>query len=341
MGSSFPFQLQEPADAGKPWVVLIHGLGMSQRSWSDPFAEKLLGGVLSFDHVLTDLQASTGLALFSTAGRLAFSPPLRLSRPRPLSFWEFLKREGCGILSWSQEKPLGPIDRAVGELQQLLGAIPRQEKITLLGHSRGGLVARKYLQDRRPGWNRISGVVLLGVPNHGSGIAKLGRFLARPLSLLGGGKIHPSLPLQIDKNGSKTFRIRNFAANGFEGGVGELVPRSAFLRSLIAGEGEESSNNVSYLNVIGTRTDFIRFYLRLSPAGRVKPVFSLFDGLERILPPSLLPPEIRQGRGDGQVSLRSAWLPWAGKNIRVPANHAQLLVNPEVQGEVGKFLKTV
>src|SRR5512137_1718981 len=147
MAPPLSFQIQEPAKGGKPWVVLVHGLGMSHRSWSDPFKETLLGGGLSFDHVLTDLQTPPDLCQFPAAGRFGCSPPLRLSNPRPLSFWEFLKREGCGIAGWSQEKPLGTIDHAVGELQNLLKEVPQRKKIVLLGHSRGGLVARKYLQD--------------------------------------------------------------------------------------------------------------------------------------------------------------------------------------------------
>ena len=77
---------------------------------------------------------------------------------------------------------------------------------------------------------------------------------------------------------------------------------------------EEIKNKIPYFNLIGTRTDFIRIYLRSSPTGRATPIFSLFDSLERILPRPLIPVEIQQGRGDGQVSVKSAWLPWAAKN---------------------------
>jgi pimeloyl-ACP methyl ester carboxylesterase len=337
----FSFQVQEPAEGGKPWVVLIHGLGMSHRSWSDPFKESLLGGALSFDYVLTDLQAPPDLCHFPAAGRFGCSPPLRFSNPRPLSFWEFLKRGGCGIAGWSQEKPLGTIDHAVGELQSLLKEIPQRNKIVLLGHSRGGLVARKYLQDRRPGWDRISGVILLGTPNHGSRLAKLGPFLARSFSFFGVKERRHYQSPQNGANGGKTFQIRNLAAYGREGGTAELVPGSAFLSSLAAGEAEEQKNNIPYCNIVGTRTDFIRIYLRFSPSGRGRPVISLFDGLERIIPPLFLPLEIRQGRGDGQVSAKSARLSWTEKTHLLPINHAQFLVSAEVQTIVRNFLKAI
>ena len=341
MGRSLSLQIQEPSETDKPWVILIHGLGMSHRSWLDPFNEFLLGGAISFDYVLTDMRPSLCLSRFSASGILGCSPPLRLSRPLPLSFWELLKRKGYGIVTWSQEKSRGRIEHAVGELQTLLAGIPHREKRVLLGHSRGGLVARNYLQDRRPGWDRVSGVVLLGVPHHGSRIAKLAGFLDWPFSLFGGGESRTSGILLKSKSGTNSVLIRNLAGYAREGGIEELNPRSDFIRRLASGEGEERKNKIPYFNLIGTRTDFIRIYLRSSSTGRARPIFSLFDGLERVLPRCLVPLEIQQGRGDGQVSVKSAWLPWAGENPLLPVNHAQLLVNAEVQTKVQNFLKTI
>ncbi len=322
-------------------MVLIHGLGMSDRSWLDPFGESLLDGAVPFDYVLTDLRLPLSPSRLPAAGILGFSPPLRLSHPPPLSFWVFLKREGYGILTWSQEKSRGPIDHAVGELQTHLAKIPPRDKKVLLGHSRGGLVARKYLQDRRPGWDRVSGVVLLGVPNHGSRLAKLAGPLAWLSSLLGRGKIPLSGALQKGMSGSNSFLSRSLSGYAREGGIEELLPGSDFMRRLVSGEGEEKKNRIPYLNLIGTRTDFIRIFLKSSTPGRTTPILSLFDGLEGILPRPLVPMEIRQGRGDGQVSVRSAWLPWAGKNQLFSVNHAQFLVNAEVQAEAQAFLETI
>ncbi|MBP1719890.1 MAG: Alpha/beta hydrolase family protein [Deltaproteobacteria bacterium] len=343
MSQSPSLQVQEPSAAGKPWVILIHGLGLSRRSWIDPFSESLLGGAISFDYVLTNMHSSPPLSPFSAAPIFGCSPPMRLAHPAPLSFSEFLKMEGYGILTWSQEKSRGRIEYAVGELQAILEAIPNGEKKVLLGHSRGGLVARKYLQDRRPGWDRISAVLLLGVPNHGSRLAKLAGLLGWPLLsfLFGGGKNRPSSILQKGKSESASFLIRNLAGYSSEDGIEELAPRSIFMRGLASGEGEERKNKIPYCNLIGTRTDFIRIYLRSSPTGRATPIFSLFDGLERILPRSLIPIEIQQGRGDGQVTIKSAWLPWVERNHLLPVNHAQFLVNSEVQTKVQNFLKTI
>ena len=341
MVPSLSLHVQEPAAPEKPWVVLIHGLGMSHRAWIDPFGERLLRGAISFDYVLTDLRPSSTPSKFSAAGLFACSPPLRFTQPPPLSFWEFLKRGGYGILTWSQEKSRGPIEHAIGELQTLLTRIPHREKKVLLGHSRGGLVARKYLQERRPGWDRVSGVVLLGAPNHGSRIAKLSGILECLSPLFGAAKNPHSQTPKKNESGFYSLLIRTLAEYPREGAIDELAPRSEFIRALTSGEREERKNKIPYFSLIGTRTDFIRIYLRPSSAGRAKPIFSLFDSLERILPRFLIPVEIQQGRGDGQVSVKSAHLLWAERTQLLPVNHAQFLVDTEVRIKTKSFLKTL
>ncbi len=113
------------------------------------------------------------------------------------------------------------------------------------------------------------------------------------------------------------------------------------MRLLAAEEREERKNKIPYFNLIGNRTDFIRIYLRSSPAGKTVLTFSLLDDLEKILPRAFLPPEIQQGHGDGQVSVRSANLDWAAKNQIFPVNHAQFLVAAEVQKQVRIFLEAI
>jgi len=215
------FEIKEPAAKKKPWIVLIHGFGMTHRSWIDPFKESLLTGAVSFDYVLTDLSHQPAPPLYHRAGFLACSPPLRLLRNPPLSFWEFLRREGYGILTWSQEKPRGPIKEALGELQMVLEAIPREEKKVLLSHSRGGLIARKYLQEHKTHWDRISGVVLMGVPNHGSRVATSGQLLGKAaFFLMFSGRSHPIFRyLPRRKCGFLSFLIRASSAYAGDSGI--------------------------------------------------------------------------------------------------------------------------
>lgn len=343
MGPNIPLIIQEPSYGGKPWVILIHGLGMSNRSWIDPLSENLLNGLLSFDYVLTDFYSFIPMAKVPYLKSLGCSPSLRLAKnPSSYPFVENLKKEGFGIITWSQRKPRGRMIHAIEELQTVLATISRKDKIVLIGHSRGGLIARKFLQEHRPGWDQVAGVIFLGVPNHGSRIAEWIAFLsANPFyRFIKAGRGEGDKTQQKQDYGSVMGVIRSLFGYARNEGVKELSPRSAFMRDLAIGEKEEERNKIPYFNLIGTRTEFIRFY-KLDPlsASPPKVLFSLLDGLEKIFPRPLILPEIKKGKGDGQVSVNSAILSWAESNHLFPVNHAQFLVDERVQEKVKQILK--
>lgn len=335
----FPLHFSFPA-AGKPWIVLIHGLGMSLSSWTEPCKESLLNGLIPFDFVLTDLDhppdpgAPGALRWrdFCTSRSLC-----RLPSP-PLPFWRILAREGFGLAAWSQQERQGPMAGAVQELKEVIGSLPAPEEVILLGHSRGGLVARKFLQERLPGWERVRGVIFLGTPHHGSRIAswvKGGRrrqflvALERILQML------PWLPVQ-EFLSRASAHLEGYLENA---AIRELAPLAPLLQKMKEEEGREAQSGIPYFNFIGTCTSYIRFY-RARDGGppRQIPFFSFLDGVETLFPPGLLPPEFQQGRGDGQVSVERAHLPWARANVLLAVNHARLLVEKEVQERVLRAL---
>jgi pimeloyl-ACP methyl ester carboxylesterase len=334
---------QAPSISGKPWLVLIHGLGMSHKSWTDPFAESLLEGGLSFDYVLTDCHRSSPLTDFPPMRWLGCSPPLRLSKEPPSSFWDCFRSEGYGLITWTQDSR-SRIANTVDELEKALELLPWREKKILVGHSRGGLVARTYLQERRVAWDRVKGVVLLGVPHQGSRIAKLAElFGGNPLSRHSRPKTNEKFGISKGKAGDSALSlIRILAGYTYHKGIEELAPRSLFLHTLHRGEKEERKIRTPYFNFAGTRTDFIRFYhLGFSSGGNARPLFSLFDGFQKILPKSLVPAEFRQGRGDGLVSIDSAHLPWAEANLLFPVHHAQFLVDRDVRKKIKQFINNL
>ena len=331
---------QDPSGLGKPWLILIHGLGLSHKSWTDPFAESLLDGWLSFDYVLTDYNRSTSGIQFPCFRLLSCSPPLRLSPDPPSSFWDVFQKDGHGLLTWSQEDPRRGISHAVDELQKVLEGIGPPEKRILIGHSRGGLIARRFMQECRPGCDRVTGLVLMGVPHGGSQIARLAKIFLR--THLYPGKNQKKA--RMSKRNDRSFGglLRWLGSYGNNEGIEELVPRSLFLQSLYSGAKEERMRKIPYLNLIGTRTDFIRLYpLGFSPKSKTKPSFSLLGGFEKILPRHLVPSEIRQGRGDGLVSVESAHLAWALSNQFVPVNHAQFLVDQGVKNKIKQFIENL
>ena len=332
---------------GKPWVICLHGLGMSEKSWTDPCSEALIDGQLSFDFVLTDLDhpPSAKTRQISLYRRFFLSTPLRQAVRPPESFWQFLGKEGWGLIVWSQTRPAGSISFALQELQVILEQLPPREPVVLLAHSRGGLIARKYLQERLSGWQKVKALILLGTPHQGSQIAAWARALGKgSLASFMGNIFFGVLKFILipPPEGLPFFSSRFLQSYLRNPAIAELRPNSSFIREMNRMESVEKENRIPYYNFIGLHTTYLRIYRQSNFGSQpMVPVFSLLDGLEKILPHSFLPPEIRKGRGDGQVSAKSAYLPWASCNQTFPLNHVQLLVAPTVQNRVGQILNAI
>lgn len=320
-------------------MILIHGMGATEKSWTDPCAETLAGGMLPFDFVLTDFNHPPN-RLISTPllqWKICNSAPLRLQPSPPTPLWEVMAGESFNLLAWSQRDSCGLISQAVEELSDVMKLLPPEDEVVLLGHSRGGLIARRFLQDRPIGWERVRRVILLGSPNRGSQIAALAKILGEAWFL--------ALVERFFPQSSPVFILRAFAhvrAYLKTAAIAELAPDSPFIAEMIQGEKRERESRIPYVNLIGTCTTFIRFYriVQLEPWQTV-PILSLLDGLETLVPRALLPPEVRQGRGDGQVSVESACLPWAQSNHLFALNHAQLLIDGPIQRQILQALREI
>jgi pimeloyl-ACP methyl ester carboxylesterase len=124
----------------KTWLVLIHGLGVSERIWSVPGEEKMK--FISFK------------TLFKQEKEV-------------VSFVDRCYRQ-YNIASWTQN-PFGSIDDAAFQLKDLVSNIGNRDFI-FVAHSRGGLVARRAIQlyGLRP-----KALICLATPHHGSRLADL------------------------------------------------------------------------------------------------------------------------------------------------------------------------
>ncbi len=93
--------------------------------------------------------------------------------------WWWLRRRlqaaGWTVATINLEPVFSSIDDYIDPLEQRIAAVLAKtgaERLLLVGHSMGGLVARAYLQ--RCGKSRVVGLVTLGTPHQGSRIAPLG-----------------------------------------------------------------------------------------------------------------------------------------------------------------------
>lgn len=124
-----------------PWVILIHGLGVTEKVWFSPLEEKTR--FISFKALLKD-------------------------EKEVVPFAERCNRHAYNIACWTQNIN-GTIDEAAVELKDLMESIDSKDTV-FIAHSRGGLVARRAIQ--KFGLNPKA-LVCLSTPHFGSRFADL------------------------------------------------------------------------------------------------------------------------------------------------------------------------
>jgi triacylglycerol lipase len=127
------------------------------------------------------------------------------------NIWEVmedrLRHDGFGVMSFNLGGLMSrfntfPVDRSASLVAAKIESLARRhgfEKLHVIGHSKGGLIARRYVQ-HYGGEQRVKSVITLGTPHHGTPTAFLG------VALLGFGAIRSS--------------------------AGELLPRSRIVSAL-------------------------------------------------------------------------------------------------------------
>ncbi|MFT4622836.1 MAG: triacylglycerol lipase [Myxococcota bacterium] len=91
-----------------------------------------------------------------------------------------LRHDGFGVMSFNLAGPrwrfnTEPIDRTARLIAAKIDALGRRHafgRVHIIGHSKGGLIARRYVQ-RYGGHRRVKSVITLGTPHHGTPTAAL------------------------------------------------------------------------------------------------------------------------------------------------------------------------
>ncbi len=271
----------------RPAVILVHGLGMDKHNWTAPDRARVLGGLFPLGIMLAGY-------------------------PKPRTLWHDLTERGHTVVAWSQHRPVGPIEEAVGELHYILRRVRRSRStgIILVGHSRGGMIARAALKELA-GQNDagdIRAYISISSPHHGSDMARWAVYLTPFAGLL---------EALIPGGDRKTLRESVKRSLGFlrSRGVRQLLPGSEFLASL-----GPLPEGIYKLSIGGTNPALITFR-----------GISLPGSLARVLPGGVLPDEMKHGLGDGLVTNRSAVLEDADEHLAYPFNHMVLMVEPRVR----------
>ena len=265
-------------EKGKPLVIFINGMGMDSILWTSPSEARILGGKYLLKALLKGM---------NTDMRTSYAD---------------LKERGFPMITWDQKRPAGPISVAVSGLREVVdyGRKYAGSGIFLVCHSRGGLIARKYLEHREP---LVRGLVTLATPHRGTTMAKWAGLLSPAASFLS---------QMLKKTGKEDITPAFQRVLRFLGGKGlkELLPKSRFYKNLK----DKRQKGMRCLSVGGTNPDLVKF-------GEV----SLAGVLDRIAPDMVIPEELKDGLGDGMVSAASSVLPYADAHHNFHVNHAAIL----------------
>ncbi len=316
-------------DRDRPTAVFIHGLGMDKRIWESPDEARVLGGRFPVN-LFMGREPKPEMKEGGEQGEI--SRGLFLGEPLTglSTLFHSLREQGYTVITWSQQRPSAEIDSAVSELKDIVTMFEDYGRagMVLIGHSRGGLVARKYLAS---GDKRIRCLVTLATPHKGSRMARWVEYIT-PLTSL----IHHFLP--DSEKGTVIYAAKRTFDFLRSKAVKELLPDSRVFRSL---DDDTARKGVYYLSVGGNNPTLFSVYRRVIEPIRdggeerfmVNPlrVFSVPDILEKVIPARLFPDEMKQGKGDGFVSVESSMLPWSDEHHDVAVNHAGILFDERVK----------
>jgi pimeloyl-ACP methyl ester carboxylesterase len=299
---------------GKPVILLVHGLGMNNYFWIDPEKCFVLGGLAPLTIFLTDtLEKADSVISFGAVD------------PHIQGLWSCLMEGGFSLASWTQSQPLGPIQLAIDELKTALVAIRNKwpgKTIYIIGHSRGGLVARRFLLQETSG--EIEGLITICSPHAGTGMAKFSRYL-KPAGVL----LEKIMPQKSKAALTKAMnRLSLFLQSP---AIAELEPESEFIASLQ----KKLPQELRKLSFGGTSPALFQIIARL-PSGNHK-VVRFPDLLAGVIPSGHLPRELTPGLGDALVSAESAELP-GSKHCNFPDNHVKAAYDNKIHGIILDFL---
>lgn len=309
----------------KPVVIFIHGLGMDKNFWIDPLHTKIFAKNIPLK-VFTAVKPRVCTSLRAKKISVGEFPE------KIENLWTALKKERFNMICWSQKDPVGPISSAVEELTWIMKKTKKlfpEIPVALIGHSRGGLIARKFMEKKN---TEVKALITISSPHAGSSIAKLSKYL-KPFSAL----LKGILPKDTHSIISETIKNIVYFLEG--SALKELHPGSGFLKNLR----DSPQKGVNYISFGGIEPRLFTVYV-LKKAGKKmypKPLLTIPDSISKIFPSFIVADEIAPGKGDGLVTTKSSLLPWASRHYNLRANHISITWNRKTISNTINVLKTI
>jgi pimeloyl-ACP methyl ester carboxylesterase len=307
----------------KPVVVFIHGLAVDKEIWINPLKTKVLAGNIPLKYLSASRPRATSVRKkgIITTGNI----PEKVD-----SLWSVLGNEGYTLVCWSQKRPVGPINAAVNELKHVMAHVKKafpERPVALIGHSRGGLVARKFMETPHA---QIKAFITISSPHNGSSLSNVGTYLA-PLQKV----IKSLLPAETHGTVSRTLKRFHDLIKG--NALKELMPGCEFFRDLK----DAPSRSIRYLSFGGEKTELINVYKWEKKGEKMHPkkILTIPDSLLKYIPSSAVPDELESGKGDIMVTAESSVLPWASEHYNLKANHFTILWDKKVIQKTKEVLR--
>ena len=303
-------------DPNKFAIVFIHGLGMDSSIWTSPSETRIIGGAFPLSMLTRNPPQTLKINQIPTVLPEKFTTGDTF--PLSTSFNDF-KEKDYSVITWSQKKPLGSVYHAIEELKYVVNFsnLFTRKGIVLIGHSRGGLIARKFIEKS----NKIKALITIATPHRGSTMAKWVEYMSNLPDLL-----KPFL--KILPKEKILEKISNFLKSE---AVKELLPNSSFISSF------KKIENVRYYCLGGDNPNLLNIYQwKLKKENdffilNAEKVFSFPKSLISLLPKKLIPKEWING--DGLVSTESSLID--EKFYRIfNVNHAEIIINSEVRSYI-------
>jgi pimeloyl-ACP methyl ester carboxylesterase len=327
--------------AGKPLVFLLHGAFGDKDHMTNPFVTGFnhdYGSAFPPDRII-------GWSWYPGIGPWSFE----LDPLKQVGSWrDALNVRGFGTVAYTQTSTTGPLQPAVDQLAEVVKLVTEElsEKeveadFVLLAHSRGGLLARKFLVDYEPELTqKIRHVVTLHSPHQGDQLAFAGASLNTAISDFRA-SLGPKGQQALDA--ALRWLVQWISAPSYV----EMAQGSQFLTTLAAAE--TALPNVQYHTFGGTSVVFSRILSWVYTAGSAIPRWHLppfrhvttmieLIGISPIATslPNVVA-EITEGEGDILVADVRAGLSFAVHRTN-SLSHAEALWDTSLQGQVLELL---
>lgn len=323
----------EPADrrADREVVLLLHGLSSNKMDWRFPAWRQV-----HWDHARVPANRRLDNQYYPPTLPWNFLPAVSLSDLRDdVRCWSgVLRGLGHTVINFNQDRPAERLEVALTHFEERIAPYVRDEvltgalagkRVTLLCHSRGGILARAYLRRHPEASAWIGRVITLCSPHQGSLAANAKQRLIDAASTLAlpSAWIIPAIT-----------RITGWVAEG--PGARQLLPDDPIFATLAL---PAELPEIEFATFGGTSVRFSRVYGWFYTLGSYVPggfpdvrfdweqfpvEMPLASPLLDALPDLVVDDEQEDGRGDGLVTDRSARLPGA-PHRSLPINHAEAL----------------